>query len=138
MLTPARSEKAPVERCRLHFLLSWFHAVIQERLRFTPIGWSKSYEFNESDQRCALDAVDEWVTRVAKDRTNIDPAKIPWDAIQTLLKETVYGGKIDNEFDQKILNSLVEYLFTPQSFESNFELYRRPENSEIDKLTVPT
>lgn len=47
--------------------------MIQERLRFTPIGWSKVYEFNESDQRCALDAVDEWISRVAQDRTNIDP-----------------------------------------------------------------
>lgn len=28
VINPARSEKSPVERCRIHFLLSWFHAVI--------------------------------------------------------------------------------------------------------------
>ena len=37
---------------------------------------------------------------------NIDPKNIPWDAIRTLLADAIYGGKIDNEYDQKILNSL--------------------------------
>ena len=44
-----RSDAAPNERARLHFLLAWLHAVILERLRYTPIGWTKTYEFNEAD-----------------------------------------------------------------------------------------
>lgn len=44
-----RSNKNPPERCRLHFLLAWTHAVIMERLRYTPTGWSKKYEFSEAD-----------------------------------------------------------------------------------------
>ena len=39
--TPARVQKAPAERARLYFLLAWFHAVVQERLRYAPLGWSK-------------------------------------------------------------------------------------------------
>lgn len=46
-----RMNKAPVERSRLYFLLSWLHAITQERLRYVPLGWSKTYEFNESDLR---------------------------------------------------------------------------------------
>ena len=30
--------KAPNERTRLYFLLAWFHAVVQERLRYCPLG----------------------------------------------------------------------------------------------------
>jgi len=96
-----------MERARLHFLVSWFTAVVQERLRYTPIGWSKVYEFNESDQRCAIDCIDEWIDSMGKDRANIDPEKIPWDALRTLIGQSVFGGKIDNEFDNKILSSLV-------------------------------
>ena len=96
-----------MERARLHFIVSWFNAVVQERLRYTPIGWSKVYEFNESDQRCAIDCVDEWIETIGKDRVNIDPAKIPWDALRTLIGQSVFGGKIYNEFDNKILTSLV-------------------------------
>jgi len=84
-------------------LVSWFNAVVQERIRYTPIGWSKAYEFNESDQRCTLNCIDEWIDSMGKGRTNIDPDKIPWDALRTLISESVFGGKIDNEFDNKIL-----------------------------------
>ena len=61
VVSAQRSDKAPCERARLHFLLGWLHAVIQERLRYTPIGWSKFYEFNEADQRCSLDLIDEYI-----------------------------------------------------------------------------
>jgi hypothetical protein len=33
-------------------------------------------------------------------RTNISPDKVPWDALRTLLTQAIYGGRIDNEFDQ--------------------------------------
>lgn len=84
-VTQQRSDKVPVERSRIHFLVAWFYAVVQERLRYIPIGWSKTYEFNESDQRCAIDCVDEWINSIGKDRTNVDPDKIPWDALRTLM-----------------------------------------------------
>jgi len=35
-----------------------------------------------------------------KGRTNLPPEKVPWDAFRTLLSQCIYGGKIDNEFDQ--------------------------------------
>jgi dynein heavy chain 1 len=41
-------------------------------------------------------------------RTNVDPDKIPWDALRTLIAQSVFGGKIDNEYDQKICQSLVD------------------------------
>ena len=40
----ARMMKPPNERTRLYFLLAWFHAVVQERLRYCPLGWAKYYE----------------------------------------------------------------------------------------------
>jgi len=36
-------------------------------------------------------------------RTNLPPEKVPWDAFRTLLSQCIYGGKIDNEFDQVCL-----------------------------------
>jgi dynein heavy chain 1 len=65
-----RSEKVPLEKCRLHFLLAWFHVVIGERLRYVPFGWSKCYKFNEADQLCAIDALDEWLDLFGKDKSN--------------------------------------------------------------------
>lgn len=33
-------------------------------------------------------------------RTNVSPDKLPWNALRTLLSQCIYGGKIDNKFDQ--------------------------------------
>jgi dynein heavy chain 1 len=45
-----RSVKSPVERTRLYLLLSFLHAVVQERLRYAPnLGWKGFWEFNDAD-----------------------------------------------------------------------------------------
>src|SRR5690606_26762577 len=61
-------ERKPVERLRLYLLVSWFHSIVQERLRYVPLGWSKKYEFSESDFRGAIDTIDDWIDIVAKGR----------------------------------------------------------------------
>uniref|UniRef100_H3C202 Dynein cytoplasmic 1 heavy chain 1 n=1 Tax=Tetraodon nigroviridis TaxID=99883 RepID=H3C202_TETNG len=118
----ARMCKAPNERARLYFLLAWFHAVIQERLRYAPLGWSKKYEFGESDLRSACDTVDTWLDDTAKGRQNIAPDKIPWAALKTLMAQSIYGGRIDNDFDQRLLNTFLDRIFTKGSFDSEFKL----------------
>lgn len=170
----------------MYFLLAWFHAIIQERLRYAPLGWSKKYEFGESDLRSACDTVDTWLDDTAKasvgrawsevegkhpdaaaarrvlghtlshgagagdgsvregargwragvlataphaltglphqGRQNISPDKIPWSALKTLMAQSIYGGRVDNEFDQRLLNTFLERLFTTKSFDSEFKL----------------
>nr|QVD39637.1 Dynein heavy chain, cytoplasmic [Schistocerca gregaria] len=118
----SRMMKAPNERARLYFLLAWFHAIVQERLRYVPLGWAKYYEFNESDLRVACDTLDTWIEATAMGRTNLPPEKVPWDALVTLLSQCIYGGKIDNDYDQRLLSSFLAKLFTARSFEADFAL----------------
>jgi dynein heavy chain 1 len=51
----SRSRMENPVRNRLYLLLAWTHAVIQERLRYIPSGWSEKYEFTEADASHALD-----------------------------------------------------------------------------------
>ncbi|RWS14208.1 Dynein heavy chain: cytoplasmic-like protein [Dinothrombium tinctorium] len=132
----SRMMKAPNERSRLYFLLAWFHAVVQERLRYCPLGWSKKYEFNESDLRVACDTLDTWIDSVAMGRNNLPPEKVPWDAIRTLFGQCIYGGKIDNDFDQRLLTSFINKLFTSKSFESEFPLVADVTGLEDGKTTI--
>ncbi|KDQ54817.1 hypothetical protein JAAARDRAFT_37924 [Jaapia argillacea MUCL 33604] len=130
-----RLSQGPAEKVRLYFLLAWFHAVVQERLRYVPLGWSKTYDFNDSDMSSAFGTIDTWLNAVARGRTNIDPAAIPWDALRTLVKQSVYGGRVDSDFDQRILDAFVDGLFTASAYNVDFNLV--PSTNGEQTLTTP-
>ncbi|KAJ1022342.1 hypothetical protein NDA13_005252 [Ustilago tritici] len=132
-IAPSRLQRGPAETPRLYFLLAFFHATLTERLRYTPLGWSKPFEFNDSDAEAALDIIEGWVAKVAKGRANVDPQQLPWDAIRSLLKQSVYGGKIDNAPDQTLLDSFVDELFCAAAYDVNFQLVKH----EKDPLVAP-
>ena len=46
-------------------------------------------------------------------RTNLPPEKVPWDALRTLLSQCIYGGKIDNDFDQVTHLCVVQTILKP-------------------------
>ncbi len=129
----------PVETNRIHALLAWLHAIIIERQRYIPVGWSKRYEFSETDALCALRTVNDWMINTAlKVRgggggkgiisplsgqpQHVSPDDIPWSALCALLKESIYGGKVDNVFDRWILYSFIDSFFTPSSFDLVFSV----------------
>ncbi|BEJ00458.1 hypothetical protein CcaverHIS631_0503150 [Cutaneotrichosporon cavernicola] len=123
-LPAARLNTGPTEKARLLFLLAWLQAVVQERLRYLPLGWSKSYEFNDSDFDAAFKTIDSWITGLAKGKSNVDPAQIPWVALRTLIKQAVYGGRIDSDYDQRVLDAFVDAIFTPRAYDNDFALVK--------------
>ena len=134
-ISSSRLSQGPAEKVRLYFLLTWFHAIVQERLRYVPLGWSKSYDFNDSDLASAFGTIDTWLNSVAKGRANVNPANIPWDALRTLIKQSVYGGRVDSDFDQRILDAFVDNLFTPSAYNVDFSLV--PSVSGTQALVTP-
>jgi dynein heavy chain 1 len=48
----------------------------------------------------------------------------------------LYGGKVDNQYDSKILVSLVEMFFTDKSFKTDYPLYRSEDPTDIP-FTMP-
>lgn len=72
-------------------------------------------------------------------RTNLPPERVPWKAIRTLLSQCIYGGKIDNEFDQRLLVSFLEKLFSSKCFEMDYPLVQgknisMPEGTRRDQF----
>lgn len=156
-----RAVQQPREKARLYLLLSFLHAVIQERLRYAPtLGWHGFWEFNDSDvslarsarpsqhtdepqYECAAYIIDTWMDAIANGRTNVAPVKIPWDLMRTLITET-YGGKVDNEADFRKLSELVNNILTPEAFENDHKLVQGAPREEAEfysegdgSLTVP-
>ncbi|KAI9728167.1 MAG: hypothetical protein M1828_004628 [Chrysothrix sp. TS-e1954] len=140
----SRATQAPVERARLYLLLSILHGVVQERLRYAPtLGLSKTWEFNDSDYECAAHVIDVWLEAAAPGRSNISPSKIPWQMLRALITIS-YSGKIDSDEDTKELTKLVENLFSPQTFEEDFDVVKavsmsdETQRRQQHKLLLPT
>lgn len=133
----SKMSRAPAERSRLYFLLAWFNAVVQERLRYSPLGWTKRYEFNESDLKSAGDTIDTWVDSASKGRSNLPPENIPWTALRTLMAQCIYGGRIDNDFDQCLLETFLSRLFTEKSFEHDFVLVQDVDGKAGSNIIIP-
>jgi dynein heavy chain 1 len=109
-------------RNRLYLLLAWTHAVVQEKLRYVPSGWSEKYEFTEADATHALDVVDSLIKDMAADKQSLDPEKLPWDAIRSTLRKGVFGGRVTQSVDQDVLDKLINSLFVSESFNLKFKL----------------
>ncbi|CAF0789670.1 unnamed protein product [Didymodactylos carnosus] len=116
-----RMEKLPNIRAKAYFRLAWLHALVTERMRYTPLGWSKKYEINESDLRFACDTIDQWI------KTNNDPESkklIAWDALKYLISSCIYGGRLDNSFDQCLLAAFVSKLFSEETLSPTYPLIK--------------
>lgn len=70
----------------------------------------------------------------AQGRQNIAPDKIPWAALKTLMAQSIYGGRIDNEFDQRLLITFLDRIFTKGSFDSEFKLASKVDGHKDIKM----
>jgi dynein heavy chain 2 len=85
-------------------VLSWFHALIQERRKYIPQGWSKYYEFSFGDLKAG-----ELTLTAVQAESQGGPLK--WQKIYGILENAIYGGRIDNDFDMRVLRAYMENLF---------------------------
>ncbi|XP_047126593.1 cytoplasmic dynein 2 heavy chain 1 isoform X1 [Hydra vulgaris] len=92
-------------RCYTLFALAWFHALVEERRNFIPQGWTKFYEFSMADLRAGADIVD----RLFKKAGN---KSISWDFLHGLFENAIYGGRVDNNFDVRVLSSYLHMYFS--------------------------
>jgi dynein heavy chain 2 len=104
MWTPADIAGGTPLRAQLMFVLAWFHAVVQERRIYMPQGWTKFYEFSTGDLRAGADVLNAVCASGAPD----------WPTIHGLLESALYGGRVDNEYDTRVLRTYITQFFSPE------------------------
>lgn len=103
----------------LVYVLAFFHAVVQERGKYGKIGWNVKYDFNESDFRVSTTILRTYLNKTASSKDG----KIPWTTLRYLVGETIYGGRVTDDYDRRVLMTyLDEYLgdFLFDSFQPFF------------------
>merc|ERR1719181_1991950 len=92
------------ERRRLQFGLKFFHAVVQERRKFGPLGFNIRYEFNDSDL--------ETSTTITHNMLEND-GDIPWDTLSFVVGQINYGGRVTDDWDRRCLMAILSQYVTP-------------------------
>jgi dynein heavy chain len=83
---------------RMLFSLSLFHAVLQDRRKFGPIGWNNNYDFTSED------------LSVSKKQLKLlleAHEEVPYSAIYFMVGRIHYGGKITDPNDMRLLETLL-------------------------------
>jgi len=99
--TPDFIAKGKPLRAQLLFVLAWFHAIMQERRNYIPQGWTKFYEFSSGDFRAGTMAME----------TAGDGGEIDWETIHGLMEDAIYGGRVDNPYDLRVLQTYLKKYF---------------------------
>ncbi|CAF3536266.1 unnamed protein product [Rotaria sordida] len=99
--------KGSVTRSQILFVLAWFHAIVQERRKYIPQGWTKFYEFSQADLRTGY----EIIHRLCERSDRQSGGEIQWDYIYGLFDQAVYGGRVDNPVDTDVLRSYLMQYF---------------------------
>lgn len=110
---------------KITLALCLFHAIVQERKKFGALGWNIKYEFNDSDLEAGKTIIETYMSAVTKKE------EIPWHSINFLTGSITYGGRITDDLDRRLLNTIISKFYTESILDDRYKF------SLLDEYKIP-
>ena len=103
----------------LLYSLTFLHAVVQERRKYGKIGWNVNYDFNESDFIISRKLMSLYLRKAWENGED----DIPWGSLKYLIGDAMYGGRVSDEMDRRILVTYLNEYFGDFMFSDTLKFY---------------
>ena len=125
----------------LTYVITYFHAILLDRRKFGKIGFNVCYDFNESDYRISFQLLKLYLE---KSLNNKDES-VPWDSLKYLIGQAMYGGRVTDDYDRRVLITYLDEYMGDFLFDTNNEFafaktedfnYQLPMYSNVEALNL--
>jgi dynein heavy chain len=120
----------PREWKKLLYGLAFFHALIQERRKFGPLGWNVKYKFNASDVECSMMNLRAFMDEMDE---------VPWETLVYVTGQINYGGRVTDDQDRVLLMVLVAQYYNSGILDDAFKFsdsgtYYSPAEGNLESI----
>lgn len=131
------SSKHPYHFKKLVFALCFFHAVVQERREFGPLGWNIPYEFTDSDLVISIRQLHGSLEVIDSDENEL----VPFKMLLYVIGQCNYGGRVTDDKDRRCLMTILSSYLRDEVLGNNFKLstsnlYQIPNDGSLDEYVA--
>ena len=104
--------KKPNEFKKILFGFAFFHAIVQDRRKFGPIGWNIPYAFTYEDFDVCMKQL-----KIFLDEYN----QIPYKVLNYLGAEINYGGRVTDDKDVRLIKTILRRYINENIVEDGYK-----------------
>jgi len=97
---------------KLLFAFSFFHAIVQDRRKFGPIGWNILYAFTKEDQNVSRRQLKIFVEKYDE---------VPYKVLNYIGASINYGGRVTDDKDERLIKTILESYVHSETLKDGYK-----------------